>query len=85
MSKAYSYRSVDSPDMDYDVPNQQTYEFVESFLSFDDWITEDKASTVPEYQDHTPVYPSATIEDGGLSIGSSSSNSHLHDGSRSSK
>ncbi|CAH1449575.1 unnamed protein product [Lactuca virosa] len=78
MSKAYSYRSVDSPDMDYDVPNQQTYEFVESFLSFDDWITEDKASTVPEYQHHAPVYPSATIEDGGLSIGSSSSNIHLH-------
>ncbi|KAL4564484.1 hypothetical protein LXL04_028548 [Taraxacum kok-saghyz] len=77
MSKAYSYISEDSPDIDYDVPNQQSSEFIEGFLSFDDWITEDQASIVPEYQDRTPVNPSA-IEDGRLSIGSSSSSGHLH-------
>ncbi|KAI3496383.1 hypothetical protein L1887_38744 [Cichorium endivia] len=78
MSKAYGYRSEDSPDIDYDVPNQQNSEFIESFLSFDDWIPEYQASIVPEYQDHTPAYPTSAIEDGGQSIGSSSSSSHLH-------
>lgn len=75
MSKAYSsYRSVDSPDVNYDVPNHQSCEFFDSFLVFDDWLNEDQASIVPEYPDHTP---SAAIEDGSQSIGSSSNSSHL--------
>ncbi|XP_024959905.1 probable WRKY transcription factor 50 isoform X2 [Cynara cardunculus var. scolymus] len=76
MSKAYSYRSLDSP-VDYDVPNHQSSELFDSFLVFDDWLNEDQASIVPEYPGHTPVYPSAAIEDGNHSIGSSSSSSHL--------
>ncbi|KAJ9550468.1 hypothetical protein OSB04_014644 [Centaurea solstitialis] len=78
MSKAYTYRSVDSPGVDYDVPNHQSCEFFDSFLVFDDWLNEDQASIVPEYpHHHTPVYPSPAIEDGSQSIGSSSSSTYL--------
>ncbi|XP_071737064.1 probable WRKY transcription factor 50 [Rutidosis leptorrhynchoides] len=78
MSKSQSYRSDnDSPGISYDVPNHQNSEFLDNFLIFDDWMNEDQAPIVPEYQDHTQVYVSATIDEGSQFIGSSSISSHL--------
>ncbi|KAM0036473.1 putative transcription factor WRKY family [Helianthus debilis subsp. tardiflorus] len=77
MSIPYSYKSVGSLDIDYDVPNQQNSEFLENFFVFDDWLNyEDQASIVPEYPDYTPVYSSPAIEDHG-SQSNGSSISHL--------
>ncbi|KAL8265122.1 hypothetical protein R6Q59_023252 [Mikania micrantha] len=78
MSKAYTYGSVGSFGVDYDVPNQPNYEFFDSFLVFDDWINEDQESSVPEYADYTPVYASPAIDDGNQSNGSSTG-SHLQE------
>ncbi|GKA93496.1 hypothetical protein Tco_0815482, partial [Tanacetum coccineum] len=55
-----NYRSLDSPDIDCDVPHHE-------------WMSEDQASIVPEYQDHTLAYASAAFDEGSPSIGSSSS------------
>nr|GEW03858.1 probable WRKY transcription factor 50 [Tanacetum cinerariifolium] len=72
-NKSYSYTSVDSPDIDYDVPHQQNSEFFDNFFVLDEWMNEDQASIVPEYQDHTLAYASPVFDDGSPSIGSSSS------------
>ncbi|KAL8239734.1 hypothetical protein R6Q59_016301 [Mikania micrantha] len=74
MSESYSYRSVDSPDIEYEVPNQQNSEFFDNFFIFNDWNNQDQSSVVPEYQDYTPVHASAAIDEGSQSnIGTSSS------------
>lgn len=77
MSKSYSYTSVDSPDINYDVSYQQNSEFFDKFFTYDEWMNEDQQSIVPEYQDHTQVYASPAIDDGSRSIGSSSNSGHL--------
>ncbi|KAI3754827.1 hypothetical protein L1987_54618 [Smallanthus sonchifolius] len=78
MSISYSYKSVGSPDIDYDVPNQPNSEFLDNFLVFDDWINEDQASIVPEHPDYTPAYASPAIDDGIGSQCKGSSSSRLH-------
>ncbi|KAK9050221.1 hypothetical protein SSX86_030809 [Deinandra increscens subsp. villosa] len=85
MSKSYSYRSVDSPDIKYDVPNDQhNSEFFDNFVLFDDWNNQDQAPIVPEYADYTPVHALAAIDEGSQStIGTSSS--HLQRNGRSKK
>ncbi|KAK9073866.1 hypothetical protein SSX86_006460 [Deinandra increscens subsp. villosa] len=85
MSKSYSYRSLDSPDIKYDVPNDQhNSEFFDNFLLFDDWNNQDQAPIVPEYADYTPVHALAAIDEGSQStIGTSSS--HLQRNGRSKK
>ncbi|XP_071729726.1 probable WRKY transcription factor 50 isoform X1 [Rutidosis leptorrhynchoides] len=77
MSKSNTYISDDSPDKEYyDV--HQNCEFFDNLLMIDEWMNEDQAPMVPEYQDHMQVYVSAAIDDGSQSIiGSSSINSHL--------
>ncbi|PWA49185.1 WRKY51 [Artemisia annua] len=60
-NESYGYRSVDSPDNNYDVPHQQNSDFFDNFFVFDEWMNEDQASIVPEYQDHTLAYASAVI------------------------
>nr|XP_043628355.1 probable WRKY transcription factor 50 [Erigeron canadensis] len=77
MSKFYNYRSVDSPDIDYDVPNQQNSGFFDDFLPFDDWINEDQEPIVPEHQDYTEVYAPAFVDNGSWSSGGTISH-HLH-------
>ncbi|KAI3827732.1 hypothetical protein L1987_01815 [Smallanthus sonchifolius] len=83
ISKSYSYRSVDSPNIEYDVPNQQNSEFFDNFLVFNDWNNEDQASIVPEYPEYTPVYASATIGDHGSQSNIATSSSHLQGNSSS--
>ncbi|KAI7728258.1 hypothetical protein M8C21_019041 [Ambrosia artemisiifolia] len=86
MSGSYmSYRSIDSPDIEYDVTNQQNPEFFDDFLVFDDhWDNEGQAPIVPEYQDYNPVYASATIDDHGSQSSIGTSSSHLQGNSSSS-
>nr|GEW03857.1 probable WRKY transcription factor 50 [Tanacetum cinerariifolium] len=71
-NKSYSYRSVDSPVINYDVPHQQISEFFDNFFVLDEWMNEDQASIVPEYRDRTLAYASAAYDEGSPSIGSSS-------------
>ncbi|KAJ0710496.1 putative transcription factor WRKY family [Helianthus annuus] len=77
MSKSYSYRSIDSPDIEYDVPNQQNSEFFDDLLVFHDWSNEDQPPIVPEYQDYNPVYAAAAIDDHGSQSSIGTSSSHL--------
>ncbi|KAK1418329.1 hypothetical protein QVD17_27472 [Tagetes erecta] len=77
-SKSYSFRSEDSPDIEYDVPNQQSSEFFDNFFTFEDWNLDDQASIVPEYPDYTPVYALTTVDDLGSQSNLATSSSHLH-------
>ncbi|KAJ0541383.1 putative transcription factor WRKY family [Helianthus annuus] len=77
MSRSYSYRSIDSPDIEYDVPNQQNSEFFDDLLVFHDWSNDDQPPIVPEYQDYNPVYAAAAIDDHGSLSSIGTSSSHL--------
>ncbi|XP_076892124.1 putative WRKY transcription factor 51 [Bidens hawaiensis] len=84
MPNSYSFRSVDSPDIEYDDSNQQNTELFDNFFGLDNWNNEDQTSIVPEYPDYTPVYAQeAAINDHGsqFNIGTSSSHLQVNDSS----
>ncbi|XP_076907196.1 putative WRKY transcription factor 51 [Bidens hawaiensis] len=78
MSNSYSFRSVDSPDIEYDVSNQQNTELFDNIFGLDNWNNEDQTSIVPEYPDYTLVYAQeAAINDHGSQFNIGTSSSHL--------
>nr|XP_043628354.1 probable WRKY transcription factor 50 [Erigeron canadensis] len=83
MSKSYSYRSVDSPDINYKGPNEQNSEYIDNFPIFEEWMNEHQEPTIPEHQDNIQVYGSTAIDDGTKRTGGSSSGSYLHGNSSS--